>query len=824
MARYKGREAIYQIAEEFRQRCLGQDHSSTSLLWPERRIWNIQNLETLKAAFIDNPDEGSGSFYEKWEIQLAGESADIHRLAADLIAFYYLFPSNVNSSTKLLHLKEVIAWKLSEHDPPDYDAVSAAFESGGLGSTGQHYLTSIHAILGYFIDIFIRLKQHSGEGLSDLYSESEIRANADDVAEKYPTNATLTRNVLMHLLFPDQHERTVSPGQRHMIRGAFSSIAELPTDLDRALLTIRNELAKVHGPSFDFYDERIRHLWDEEADAPEHEEIIANPNYWVEMTNKAGGEVLADGRFTKEVESGNFTFVTGEVLLSPTIDRGGGDRFHFMREVQPGDIVFHLTDRRAFIGTSRVTRPYETLPDVVYGGYNAPSFAVTLVDYQPLQPPLDREVFFDDKHKIKLLEERGNWKNIFYHGDTSQSGIRLYQGAYLTPLPEAVLSILEEIYREAHGPDSDFNPLRDRAIKSVESEPVTIDDLSEHTLTDIPELSELLELLESKKQLIIEGSPGTGKTFLADALACFVTGNPLIGKTNDRMEIVQFHQSYGYEDFVHGIRPETGPDGELLYVLRDGVFKKMSQQAAREPEKKFVIVIDEINRGNLSRIFGELMLLLEYRGKEIPLANSGPDDDPFKIPENLYLIGTMNSADRSLTQVDLAMRRRFIFHRLMPISGMDAPVLGRWFSNLHFGDKNPADDYLGNRNVAVFVKLNQRLQAELGIDFQIGHSYFMEKALINSDLTENFDAYRKLWKYSINPLLEEYFFANNNKEELLEQLSYEALFEFTIEEIDAAIIQEDKKGAPKSEIIRSLRGAHGMTLNEARERVNRLLD
>jgi len=91
MARYKGREAIYQIAEEFRQRCLGQDHSSTSLLWPERRIWNIQNLETLKAAFIDNPNEGSGSFYEKWEIQLARESTDIHRLAADLIAFYSCF-------------------------------------------------------------------------------------------------------------------------------------------------------------------------------------------------------------------------------------------------------------------------------------------------------------------------------------------------------------------------------------------------------------------------------------------------------------------------------------------------------------------------------------------------------------------------------------------------------------------------------------------------------------------------------------------------------------------------------------------------------------
>ena len=147
---------------------------------------------------------------------------------------------------------------------------------------------------------------------------------------------------------------------------------------------------------------------------------------------------------------------------------------------------------------------------------------------------------------------------------------------------------------------------------------------------------------------------------------------------------MQFHQSYGYEDFVQGIRPVTDEHGQLQYHVLPGIFMRMCDLAARNPDQRFVLIIDEINRGNLSRIFGELLLLLEYRDKRVRLpygAVDGKDDQAYlSIPRNLYLIGTMNSTDRSLALIDYALRRRFYFYRLLPVVDGHAPVLDRWLT------------------------------------------------------------------------------------------------------------------------------------------------
>ncbi|HRA49361.1 MAG TPA: AAA family ATPase, partial [Thermomicrobiales bacterium] len=279
--------------------------------------------------------------------------------------------------------------------------------------------------------------------------------------------------------------------------------------------------------------------------------------------------------------------------------------------------------------------------------------------------------------------------------------------------------------------------------------PPSLPEISSATNLLPSELSELEALLKEKKQIILEGPPGSGKTFVADKLARFLTGNPLTGDHNDRIEIVQFHQSYGYEDFVQGIRPTTAEGGGLSYNVQPGIFLTLCQRAREHPDLPYVLIIDEINRGNISRIFGELLMLLEYRDKKIRLpygACAGFEDGLLSIPDNLLIIGTMNSTDRSLAVIDYALRRRFYFYRLMPVVDGQAPTLRRWLEQQAF-----APEEQGNIH-QLFVAMNQAL-AKHGLppDFQIGHSYFM-RSDINTDVGR-----QRLWQWAIIPLIREYF-------------------------------------------------------------------
>jgi 5-methylcytosine-specific restriction protein B len=182
-----------------------------------------------------------------------------------------------------------------------------------------------------------------------------------------------------------------------------------------------------------------------------------------------------------------------------------------------------------------------------------------------------------------------------------------------------------------------------------------------------------------------------------------------------QVRIVQFHQSYGYEDFIEGIRPQSN-GGQVEYDVVPGIFKRLCSDAKSHSERKFVIIVDEINRGNISRVFGELLLLLEYRnlGVELPYQK---DSQLFSIPSNVFVIGTMNTTDRSLAQIDYALRRRFYFYRLMPVVAGAAPVLQGWLSSQESFTSAEREEVL-----TLFLNLNARIHLELGEHFQIGHS------------------------------------------------------------------------------------------------------
>ena len=257
--------------------------------------------------------------------------------------------------------------------------------------------------------------------------------------------------------------------------------------------------------------------------------------------------------------------------------------------------------------------------------------------------------------------------------------------------------------------------------------------LSASLYLDAAFLQEVNTLLQEKRQVILQGPPGTGKTYVARALAHHLAGS------DDRVTLVQFHPSYAYEDFVQGYRPALLENGQPGFRLTDGPLLRAAKRAQAEPDAPHFLLIDEINRGNLAKVFGELYFLLEYRSDEIQLQYSA---EPFALPENLYIIGTMNTADRSIALVDLALRRRFHFVEFHPDQPPIQGLLRRYL------DANaPAMVWVAD----VVDRANDLLRDDRHA--AIGPSYFMRPGLDDA-------AVRRIWRYSVLPYIEERLFGD----------------------------------------------------------------
>lgn len=254
------------------------------------------------------------------------------------------------------------------------------------------------------------------------------------------------------------------------------------------------------------------------------------------------------------------------------------------------------------------------------------------------------------------------------------------------------------------------------------------------------EFDALESVLLRKKNLILQGAPGVGKTFSAKRLAYAILGK----KDNSKIKMVQFHQNYTYEDFVMGYKPNGNG-----FELKQGIFYEFSKKAQEDPESNYFFIIDEINRGNMSKIFGELLMLIEneHRNEEISLSYTG---EKFYVPNNLYIIGMMNTADRSLAMIDYALRRRFSFYELNP--GFNSEGFIQYQESLN--------NNTFNELIKQIINLNKVIENDesLGKGFRIGHSYFCNQTECSEEWM------KEVIYFDILPMLQEYWF--DNKEEL----------------------------------------------------------
>ena len=748
---HDGAEKVYEAAQRWVDRALRADGS---LFTPGNDIWSSRWLGELRTRFLDRPDEGGDTFLEKLQRQLEGSPPQVYQLMGEALYCYFLVVWTKDSANEQRVIDAVLGWSPAPVAiPPDL----VAGLTPGIANPGVAFHTYRPFQVGFLIEFAEQFKaREPGDQKRLLHDPWEFKdfllamRCRSQLLQDNQNTPRIQRQALLHLVHPDAFEGTVSVEQKESIAGAQAFqefVTEETSDVDRKLQQIRRGLAGELGRDFDFYDPDIRIRWDPDS------------NLWDEFIRRANAMVNAgiieiEGEKKYKSKIGEKLAAAREAILKnspewPQLLRAGLTGF----KTHP--LPWQASDRfRKWINASPDNA--QALQDLWTEG----SLSVT-DRIRPFSSVLPRDVasrpgLFTNLTSVLLMgldvEQYPPFKITAFKEAYERTGYDMPErSADEATLYEHALGFLDRVIEEAFKRGLtlrhrlDAQTIAYRTIVASLPEPPRDEEDEEDALSEAPPptsdlptlaaklhltpefLREIQTLLDDKRQVIFQGPPGTGKTYVAQALAEHLAGS------KDRMTLVQLHPSYAYEDFVQGFRPSL-IDRQPGFQLKDGPLLRAAENARMEPNAKHFLVIDEINRGNPAKVFGELYFLLEYRKSEIRLQYS---DNPFSLPDNLYIIGTMNTADRSIALVDLALRRRFYFVEFHPDDDPVKDVLRLWLEA-----NAPGMDWLAD----VVKRANEKMQKDRHA--AIGPSYFMQDNLDEA-------AVERIWKHSVLPYIEE---------------------------------------------------------------------
>ena len=742
---------MYAVAETWVDVALRTDGS---LFTPGKAIWSSRRLGELHERFLNHPDESNDSFLEKLRRQLEGSPPEVYQLMGEVLYVHFLIVSTSNSVNEQQRIDTVLEWSSPPVKIP-LDLVAAL--TPGIATPGAGFHTFRPFQVGLLIEFVEQWKNQNPDErerfLNDPWAFKEflmgMRLHSRLLHDNQNT-PRIQRQALLHLTHPDTFEAIVNADHKDTIAKVFEgAITEATEDADRKLGQIRKALeARYSSGDYFFYQHEIRRQWDPGYKPNPWDEYVKRAKAYVDTGKLESEEIEYKTEIGRKLAPAREAVLSGadnwRALLKSGLGYSSGnpvawqlvDDFNRWCAEHPEQALAALQTLWGE-GSASVTeriRAFTTmLPDSALRGAVGNSTNVISVLLMGLDveryPPFRVGVFNEayNRTEYSLPEGGADEATLYEHAlcfldrfieGASERGLEL---RHRLDAQSVVWALAGDWQKEKNGnepPDDD-----------EESHPIDLQELAENVCLLVEFLENIKALLEDKKQVIFQGPPGTGKTFLAQALAKHLAGS------ENRVTLVQFHPSYAYEDFVQGFRPTPLKGGQPGFDLRDGPLLEIAKRAAADKDKNYYLIIDEINRGSVAKVFGELYFLLEYRKRPTKLQYS---NDSFSLPENLYIIGTMNTADRSIALVDLALRRRFYFVEFHPDEEPVKSVLRRWLTAKGLGHMAWVADIVDRAN----EKLRDDRHAA------IGPSYFMKDGLDD-------DAVERIWKHSVLPYIEE---------------------------------------------------------------------
>ncbi len=668
------------------------------------RSWTVSNAQDLAARLITG-NSGLG-FSDRLTQQLDGAADGVRCLAAELLYVRDAPLHDVRPITKANRINGILAEMSGAPTLPE--ELLSALDDGRAFAGGQGYHTRAPEHLQWLCRFVLHWLEQPSDVVDDVLRDPFALRN---LTASVPQDSPSIRYVLEYLAWPGFYPSVVSAAHRRKIRnGLISDVGEPSGDGDaevtRDLVALLINHRRKNKNFRSWYDPPYVNRWRPKSHT--------GPRAWLVRADHPDDVAgwLRDGTVALRDEAG--------LALVPGLG--------------PAEITGLVADGYSHYPPSQ-RQELATAMHSFMDAMTDDDLVVALTDEH-----LSAGVIDDDGEQGSVLARRVAW------------------GKARTPLSELSPKLSAALEQEGHVvdltgvidllrslPDPDGTPdpgptppsPPPRAMLQAVSAA-----LAHELFMPVAPLQEMVELLNRRRQLVVYGPPGTGKTFVAKKLAERLAGS----QDPSRVRLVQFHPSYAYEDFFEGFRPVEN-DGVAHFALQPGPLKLMAAEAAKaeNQDKPYVLIIDELNRANLAKVFGELYFLLEYREETVRLQYR--PTEPFSLPDNMFIIGTMNTADRSIALVDAAIRRRFPFYEMHPQREPVKGVLAAYASRTAVADDR----------VALLEELNAAM-GQRGHDLHIGPSYLMRDWLTEPGALD------LVWRYDILPLLHEHFYGSKTPE------------------------------------------------------------